>query len=309
MGDNRLNKLAGMPTKQKIMAIVAVLIVAVVIWQVVGLFGGGSAPAPTIQPATQLSANVSKGTSGVPSSNGSNNSPVMNATPSMQTTTSADDTSKQQSVTDEMIKQQELDQAKYLDEINKLQYLKLEREIAENSQAVASAKLATAKAEKDMSDLLTASNKQVSLADYANKLADSGAQTEQSTQPTQSAQLAAHPLYPGLGQLGQPSSPSSSAAPQYVVVSVAMQLGEWSAVIGEGGKLYVVHVGDTLPSDSSVVAAIDSKGVTLSKDKKKHTIDLISSVDTSSSAPVAVNNNNQQAFPTQGGISTQQTGP
>ncbi|MDX1901248.1 MAG: hypothetical protein SFW66_04470 [Gammaproteobacteria bacterium] len=258
MSNNRFNKLSNMPAKQKVIAVIAVIIVAVVIWQVAGLFGGGTpapAPAPVAVKSTTPGQNMS---SNIPTNN-TNNSMSGGAAPSAPVANNNAVTemvsTNQQSPTEQMIKQQEKDQVGYLDSLNKLQNLKVEREIAETSQAIASAKLATATAERNMSDLLTKASQQVSLADYLNKLAESS--------PTQT------------------STTTTVVTPeiQYVVVSVVRQFDKWTAVLGAQGKLYIVKVGDTLPgSQDAKIIAINDNGVTYLKNKEKNTIQLLTTV-------------------------------
>jgi len=286
--NNSGNLLSNLTTKQKATGAVVVILVAVVVWQIVGLFGGdsGTPPAPQVMsqaakpPVTNLAANPPAANNS-PANLSSNMAPD-SAQPLAPLTA---DTSVQQrvanneastTVTDQMIKEQEKDQVGYLKSLNKLQNLKLEREIAESSQAIAASKLATAKTEKDMSDLLTKSTAQVSLSDYASKLAAGTA----NGQIMDSAGV----LVPAPPSAAEEKAAAEKAAgtlaieAKYVVLSVSKQLETWKAVIGDSGKLYSVSVGDTLPGTKITVNAIDNDGVTLLLDKKKQVIHILTSI-------------------------------
>lgn len=125
-----------------------------------------------------------------------------------------------------VLTQQEQVQSKYISALNELQMLKIQKEIAETSQAIVAAKLATVAAEKSITDLLS--------------------ETEISKNPK--------PL---------PAPVLSSEAGSYSVQSVSMEQDQWHALVKFKDKLYNVSVGDMLPPDKSVVKSIDQKGVIL----------------------------------------------
>jgi type IV pilus biogenesis protein PilP len=157
---------------------------------------------------------------------------------------------------------QEEDQKKYLGKVDELQTLKLQRQIAETNQAIAAARLATVTAEKGITDLLTSSKSQpanVPQIVYSNQLENP------SNVPSS---------LPAVTPTPAPAEPEV----EYSVISVAMQLHQWSAILGYQGKLYNVTVGDTLPPDNSKVTQITSSHVTLRKDGKSRKVSVLSSI-------------------------------
>jgi hypothetical protein len=157
------------------------------------------------------------------------------------------------------LQQQQMSEQKYIGKINDLEDLKIQRAIAETNQAIATAKLATVTAEKNISDLLTKPvMPEVPAGTYANKLANPGMQGENAV---------------GLPPFGSPQQ-----VVQYTVISVSMQLGRWNAVIGSQGKLYNVIVGDVLTPDNSVVVSINKNGVMLRKNGQVRKVSIMSSI-------------------------------
>ncbi len=245
---------SGMPAKQKAMIVAVVVIFLVIIWQVVGLMGFGhdSAPAPVPTKAvthqnaktpemTPPNANVSTASNTPPVQQGElKQAPVANDQRFMQ--------------------MQQVNEQKYLDKISDLEDLKLQRAIAETNQAIATAKLATVTAEKNISDLLTKPvAPEVPAGTYANKLANPAMQGE-------NAAAGAVPTMPVAPQVA------------YTVISVSMQLGKWSAVIGSQGKLFNVVVGDVLDPDSSVVVSINKSGVILRKNGVTRKVSIMTAI-------------------------------
>ena len=162
----------------------------------------------------------------------------------------------------QFLQQQQMTEQKYIGKINDLENLKIQKEIAETNQAIATAKLATVTAEKNISDLLTKpAAPEIPAGAYANKLAT--------------------PTLQGESIVNEPSvsspAPAAPAIPQieYKVISVSMQLGKWNAVIGYQGKLYNVTVGDILSEDNSVVTNINKNGVLLKKDGKIRKVNIM----------------------------------
>ena len=154
----------------------------------------------------------------------------------------------------------------YVEKINQLQTLKLQREIQETNQAIATSRLATVTADKGVSDLLTKPTQPVNppgvyvppgayAAPLVNPVAGG---TSVTTQTTTSG-----PMIP---------------EPPYTVLSVSMELGKWNAIIGFQGKLFNVSIGDVLPIDGSVVTSINKNAVHLIKDGKRRKISIISSM-------------------------------
>jgi len=136
--------------------------------------------------------------------------------------------------------QQDLAQTKYVSALNELQMLKIQKEIAETSQAIVTAKLATVTAEKNITDVLSEPSK--------------SATKESAPPPPSSTNLAP----------GGPGAPGAEGGPaSYSVHSVSMEQDQWHAVVKYKSQFYDVAVGDMLPPDGSIVKAIDQKGVTL----------------------------------------------
>lgn len=243
---------AEVPTKQKATIGIIVVVLLILVWQVMGLFRGGSSKAPTITPAQ----------SGTPASNPSSGISASASGPAAtmaQPQSQISQISLQHDV--EFIKMQQEIQKKYLDFINQLQLLRLQKEIAEANQAITTSNLATATAEKNIADLVTQS-------------------ASTSAPATTSATLAAN-LPPA-----PPSSEDEAAAAKaaqakaddhYAVVSVAMQFDKWTAIVTYKGKLYSVNVNDILP-DGSKVLKISNDGVLIEKDSKQTMISLTSAV-------------------------------
>jgi type IV pilus biogenesis protein PilP len=227
-----------------------------------GLFGGDNSGKPSsMQMQPTAASKVTGGsqtqmTAGVPSGNGIMNPAMMpgqqSSNPQAQPVKAV--VPNEQQV---IIAQQQDTQKEYVDTINQLQMLKLQKDIDETKQSIATARLATATAEKNITDLLTkpapSVNNNMPPADYAKMLGGSG----QNIPP-----------------------PPLQVVPQvqYVVISVSMRLGHWMAVLGNQGKLYSVSVGDTLPVDGSEVVAIGKDGVVLKKDNMKRKINIVNSI-------------------------------
>lgn len=284
----------GMTSRQKMIAVVFVIIVIVIGWQVKGLFGGGgaSAPAGAITPAQDqpktMMANTPGGNNSANTTNpspqpGMNppamNPPTMNppemTNPMMNqlaTQPMAQATPKEASVSIEpqIMDLQKKTEEKYLDQINQLQMLKVQREIAETNQAIAAARLATITAEKNASDILT---KPTQIPGITTGLPGVGAPTALPNllPPATGASTEA-------GATPPPPPPPPIIEAPYSVVSITMQLGKWSAVLTFNGKLYNVSVGDVLPVDNSVVASINKNAVTLIKNGKTRRISMISTL-------------------------------
>lgn len=248
--------LSGMTSKQKGTVGAMIVIVLIVIWQVIGLIGGGGS-VPPVAPVKPV-ANQGAKTVGAPGPVG--------ASAVSQATQQADVRQAQVISDTRFLQLQQMTEQKYIGKINDLEDLKIQKEIAETNQAIATAKLATVTAEKNISDLLTKpAAPEIPAGAYANKLAT--------------------PTLQGESVVNEPgtSSPTSASAPaapviprvEYTVISVSMQLGKWNAVIGYQGKLYNVTVGDILSEDNSVVTNINKNGVILNKDGKIRKVNIM----------------------------------
>jgi type IV pilus biogenesis protein PilP len=237
-------QLSSLTARQKVVAGVVVLLTIFLIWQIKGMFSGGSST-PAVQPKL-ASSQSSSAMHGSPAPGG--NSAPMSTNANLQQ-------SKPQPVTQvvgqqplspremELIRLQQETEAKYIAALNELQLLKINQSIAETNKAIAAAKLDTVTAQKGVVDLLT--TPAPTSASYAQNLG--GRPTVASTQ-----------------------GPARPAAMQpqvsYTVISVSRLQYKWNAVLGSQGNLYSVTIGDRLPPDNSKVIAIDKSGVTLEKD-------------------------------------------
>lgn len=274
-------------SRQKIIAVIVVIVVLIVIWQVIGLFSGGSSPPPaTITPAKPAMNAGAPGGEAPPQ----NPPPPAPAQPGAGLPTTPGQTGMPQTpapvdqfreatvgLNPELADVQKETEQKYIDQLNQLQSLKIQREIAETNQAIAAAKLATVTAEKNVSELLTKPT------------------TPPPALPLQGMLPPGGPVLigvPGTAPPTPPPAPVATPVPppppeiKYAVISVAMQLGRWSAVLESEGKLYNVMVGDLLPPDNSRVVSINKNYVTLQKNKKTRMISMVPTIE--DGAPVQV---------------------
>lgn len=143
-----------------------------------------------------------------------------------------------------MQKQREAE-AMYIQALNNLQILRINANIAEQNKKIQSSKLDAVTSEKKIIDLLSAAQPQ--------------------------------PNYSQTIEQPQPSKPTVPLTPEvnYSVVSITQTHDVWSAVIGAGGTLYHVKVGDILPADGSQVVEITRTSVTLQKDGAKRRVNLV----------------------------------
>jgi hypothetical protein len=265
------NIFENMPTKQKITIAIFVVIVLIIIWQVMGLMGSSAAPPVAANPSspaiTEMSATAPTGQTGsVPVASGKTGDMQM-----LQSAThSTAPTTVPNAPKEESLPKNELDKAEetYLSQVNDLEKLKVERQIEEQNQAIAAARLATATAEKSTAELLTKPTPLVADTAYANQLVN----------PTRSGTAVGEEIPALKPQSVVSALPEETPVVAYSVISVSFQLNKWSAVIGAQGKLYNVSVGDILPLDGSVVTSINKNGVVLQKDKKTRKISLISAI-------------------------------
>lgn len=247
-------RFSGMTTRQKVIAVAFVIIVIVIVWQVMGLFGG-SKPSPTaIVATTTTQATMTTARPGTAPSAPANPAPDQAVLHQMPV-----------SMDNQIVEAQKEVAQKYIDQLNQLQMLKVQREIADTNQAIATARLATVTAEKSISDLLTTPT-----APPPAIPVPPGAYATPLVNPTPSGQTVV-----ATQEVPPPPVPSES---NYSVISVAMQFGKWNAVLGYEGKLYSVGIGDILPTDGSVVASINKNGVTLVKDGKRKRIGIVASI-------------------------------
>ncbi len=265
-----------MPVKQKLMLGIMLIVVIAILWQVKGMFGGGGSSHSEIKPITSKAGTVQSGktqqsqqmsaaapnASASTMSAGQSGSASTDQAPAMTQLSIMQPAAILQNTTDQLDNQK-----KYIGKIDELETLKVQRQIAETNQAIAAARLATVTAEKGITDLLTSPKSQpvgapsMPQGAYANQLIESN--------PNAVA------LTPG-------KTPVSNQviAPdiEYSVISVAMRLHQWNAILGYQGQLYNVSIGDTLPPDGSKVTRITSTYVALRKDGKTRRIAVLSSI-------------------------------
>ncbi len=153
------DSLPGMTSKQKVTAGVFVVIVALLIWQGIGLFKGGSSTASSVpQPVMTAPTNKTNAQpSQQPQQQGPNVANAPMAQPNEQVPPPPRQMSVDPSVNDSLTKIQKDAEDKYIQQTAQLQGLKLEQQIAETNGAIANAKLAALSAEKSISDMLGAS--------------------------------------------------------------------------------------------------------------------------------------------------------
>ena len=226
---------ANLTTRQKITGGLFVVIVIFLIWQVMGLFGGGGETAPAVAQAITPMGNAA---------------PTPTPVPKQTTTLSPREM--------ELLKLQQETEAKYIAALNELQMLKIEREIAENNKAIMAAKLDAITAQKNIVTLLSPPAPQVLPGAYAQGLGGG----------------AASGGAPTTGPGGQPIAAEAKEA-DYTVVSVSQLQRRWSAVLGYQSNLYNVSIGDVLPPDGSTVVSINQSGVVLQKDGAKRKVSLV----------------------------------
>lgn len=131
-----LNRPTGgsLTTRQKVTAVIFVLVALFLIWQLIGMFRGGkSTPTPpTVAPAQSAIQTPQP-------------AHLIQPAPPMTTREA------------QLLKLQQETQAKYINALNELQMLKVSREIAETNQAIEAARLQTVTAQKQIVDLLAPS--------------------------------------------------------------------------------------------------------------------------------------------------------
>lgn len=269
-------------SRQKVIAVVVVIVFLIIAWQVFGIFRShsGGASSPTIAPATRPMNPNTAGTTATTSVPGRPTNPVnptQSTIPTMAPTQPAQAAAEPPplrettvSVNPQLAALQQTNEEAYIEQLNKLQNLKIQREIAETNQAIAVAKLATVTAEKNVSDLLT-------------KPATPPGPV---LPPGMTAGILAGPPIPPPHIPTPPAKPVTAVIvptiPEvnYTVVSVAMELGRWSAILSNEGRLYNVTVGDVLPPDGSRVISINRNAVTLGLKGKRRTISMVPTINT-----------------------------
>lgn len=272
-GENPLEKLKQDP-KQMAKIGVLVVVVLLILYEVMGMFGGGS-KAPTPTPASAAAA--SKMTAAAPSVAAPAPTAMTSAAPPSEPQVPSGQPeavgngapqSSSGGANAELLKLQKDTEAKYLTAVNELQMLKVQQAIAETNQAIAIAKLATVTSEKNITDVLTKPSAASAESSYANSLVN----------PVASGQ--GLPNMSSGATIGPPKAPPPPvAAPdaQYILLSVSQQQGKWTAVMGLNNKLFTANIGDVL-SDTSIVKGINKDGVTLERNKTLRVVHMSSMI-------------------------------
>lgn len=249
MTPDKQSKFSSVPPRQKIVALIFLIVLIIIIWQLVGLFGGGSRPTtPETPPAAnnRTAAPAPATTAAKPGT----------TTPTTPAPAAAPGTPQPASLSTAGMSQRELQlaqlqqesQAKYMSALNDLQMLKIQRDIAEQNQAIATAKLSAVTSQKKMLDMLTPQA------------------------PPPSAQT----IKPVTAPVQTITSPALSSSSAYTVISVSLIQGQWSAVVNSQGNLYSVRSGDILPADGAKVMSIDKGGINLLyKDGSRKRVSLV----------------------------------
>ena len=258
--------------KKIVIIVLLVVVVAIVLYEISTMFGSSSAP-EVVAAANQQAQEVSK-TANPEGNNARGANATANPTlGSDRKTTTPQSTAPTQvavsndvTMNDKLLAIQKEFEDSYIKQVNKLQSLKLQREIEDMNQAIAVARLATVTADKNVGDILTAP------APALPPVVPAGAYRNPLVNPVPSGSavaVASHPVN---------APPAALTEIPYVVISVSMQLGRWNAVVGYQGKLFNVAVGDVLPIDGAVVTSINRNGVTLMKDGKHKKVAISSSI-------------------------------
>jgi hypothetical protein len=233
---NKTRALA-MSTRQKITAVLVVIVILIVGWQAIGIFKGSDASPGTANLSTASSAG-----------------PINNTQPPPQAVPTVPKPAALTPAQAELVRLQQETQAKYIAALNELQMLKIERDIAENQREIMKAKQDTVIAQKGIVELLAPPT--VGGASYQQNLV-----TPTSTTSANENNGAAQQTL--------------SAEVKYSVISVSQLQNKWSAVLGYQNNLYSVSIGDILPPDGSKVVAIGKAGVVLEKDGTRKTVSLV----------------------------------
>jgi hypothetical protein len=260
--------------KQKIIIGVIVVVVLIVLWQFLNLGSGASAPAAITPVASAPAPAKAPTANAVSSSPGGNMSAPGGgmAAPVVSNVDASPQALRQEraATNAEISKLQQQSQTEYISSLNKLQILKLQREIDETKMAIATAELNRMTAEKNIADLIT--SKSDNLPEISGP--PSGLQLP-------ATPAGAPPALPGVG--GPPAAAAAAAAAAgaevpYTVLSVSYEGRKWAAVLSATGKKYSVSIGDTLPPDGSTIVAIDKQGVTLKNKTKTRSIAISSTM-------------------------------
>lgn len=212
------------------MAVVGIII----IWQVMGMFGGSGASAQNGASSIQANPEVPKKVA------------LRDQRPPMNQQNAA----MQQQAMDremELIRLQQETQAKYVAALNELQMLKVQKDIAVVNKDIAKAKSDTISEQAKVVETLMplTGGRPAEAAETAQK---------KDQQPAQQQVL--------------------GEKPDYRMVSVSRLRGRWAAVLSAGGSLYRVNAGDVISYDNSEVISINKEGIVLEKDNVRRKISM-----------------------------------
>jgi type IV pilus biogenesis protein PilP len=229
-------------TRQRIITIVFIGVIALIGWQVMGLFKNHKTTTITRTQTTMRSG--APGAGAVPGAPSPGPMPqVAQLAPKPPAAMTANEM--------EIMRLQQETEAKYIATLNQLQMLKLEQNLAETNDSIMKARLSTITSQKKIVDMLQPPVPVAPPEAYAKTLVN----------PTSSTM----------------TTTTTVTAPEvvYTVISVSETQGHWNAVLGYQGKLYTVSVNDVLPADGSTVVAIRRSGVTLLKNGERKRLSLI----------------------------------
>ena len=257
--------------KQKIMIGVIIVIVLVVLWQVLG----GTASTPTT--LSQGGPGEAKGmSSGGPGGNKSGSVSGNNSAPAQMVSAAPTPDQPRQAplpVNSELMKLQQQTQVDYIASINKLEMLKIQRDIDETKTAIAAAELSRMTAEKSIADLITSRENS-----GGGDMGPIGGQPNSpfgSPPPGGSATPA-----PALPAALPPVTHAAPPPVTFNVLSVTYQGHKWTAILAPESKptaMVSVRVGDVL-EDGSMVESISRDGVLVKHDNKTKKISIASSI-------------------------------
>lgn len=140
---DQMKAISGMTTRQKATAGVIVLVVLIILWQIYGMFGGGSStqPLPKATPVKTVKGKTNSPGSDIPGA--PTPADIMQASKPLTANETA------------LMKIQQETQEKYLAALSQLQMLRVARDIAITTKDISSAKLASVTAEKKIVDMLS----------------------------------------------------------------------------------------------------------------------------------------------------------
>lgn len=153
----------------------------------------------------------------------------------------------------QLMQEQQRMQEKYMATLSNLQQLTADLAIAEANKLIMKARQETIESQKKIVTILTPPEP---TKNYSESLSSPGGTATASSTT-------------GAATTGTQAAQSSPGFGNVTVVSVTNIRGKWNAVVGANGKLYNLSIGDTLPTDGSVVTSISKSGITLTKDDKE----------------------------------------